>query len=185
LDNFDDEWGSNRPVDDSGDSSRMAVTLHQKLTQHGLDSSRIKVLIDDDGEITLAGQVFSRAQRNQAEDIAGKLVGAENVHNQLRVADEGYNPYGDRDFGRWGSQSPESHQTEEEEPISLHAGMPVVDNQGKMVGTLKEARADDILVNRKLAWDLAIPHHSYRQRGDQIELDIPAEKIDEQDWKYS
>lgn len=65
---------------------RIKDDIHEELIRHGrIDASEIEVQVKD-GEITLTGQVLSRQDKRLVEDIAEKVLGAQEVHNQLRVS---------------------------------------------------------------------------------------------------
>lgn len=49
-----------------------------------LDASEVEVEVQD-GEVTLAGTVHSRAEKREAGRLAEQIVGVQDVHNQLRI----------------------------------------------------------------------------------------------------
>jgi BON domain len=53
-----------------------------------IDASNIDVTVSD-CEITLSGGVSSREEKRRAEDLVGYLPGVRDVHNRLRVLNEG------------------------------------------------------------------------------------------------
>jgi len=53
-----------------------------------IDASNIDVAVQD-GEVTLSGGVNSRAEKRRAEDLIEDLSGVKDVHNRLRVVNEG------------------------------------------------------------------------------------------------
>jgi hypothetical protein len=60
-----------------------------RLTRHGgIDASDIEVDVAQ-GEVTLRGTVDSRAQKRMAEDVVESVPGVRDVHNQLRVQQQG------------------------------------------------------------------------------------------------
>lgn len=57
----------------------------ERLTRHGrLDASRVQVRVEN-GEVTLDGQVESRAAKRMAEETAESVSGVRDVHNRLRI----------------------------------------------------------------------------------------------------
>jgi osmotically-inducible protein OsmY len=59
------------------------------LTYDGqIDASNVEVTVQD-GEVTLSGGVNSRAEKRRAEDVVAELAGVKDVHNRLRVVNEG------------------------------------------------------------------------------------------------
>ena len=68
---------------------RIAEEVHDRLTDDPrLDASEIQVDING-GEVTLTGNVASRADRRRAEDIAESVSGVSYVLNNLRVRQPG------------------------------------------------------------------------------------------------
>jgi hypothetical protein len=64
---------------------RIREEVCEFLTEDGLlDASSIEVLVED-GEVTLEGNVRSRAQKRRAEDLAEIVLGVHDVHNRLRI----------------------------------------------------------------------------------------------------
>lgn len=53
-----------------------------------IDASNIDVTVQD-GAVTLSGGVNSRAEKRRAEDVIAELPGVKDVHNRLRVVNEG------------------------------------------------------------------------------------------------
>jgi len=53
-----------------------------------IDASNLEVVVQD-GEVTLSGGVNSRAEKRRAEDLMEELPGVKDVHNRLRVVNEG------------------------------------------------------------------------------------------------
>jgi osmotically-inducible protein OsmY len=49
-----------------------------------VDATNIDVTARE-GEITLSGYVRTRAEKHRADDIADRILGVHDVHNQLRV----------------------------------------------------------------------------------------------------
>jgi osmotically-inducible protein OsmY len=68
---------------------RIAEEIHDRLTDDPrLDAGEIQVDING-GEVTLTGNVASRADRRRAEDIAESVSGVSYVMNNLRVRQPG------------------------------------------------------------------------------------------------
>ena len=64
---------------------RIREDVSEELTYHGgVDASDVEVRVEN-GEVYLTGTVSSRAEKRQAEDIAERVRGVRDVHNQLRV----------------------------------------------------------------------------------------------------
>ncbi len=53
-----------------------------------IDASNIEVAVQG-GELTLSGGVNSRVEKRRAEDIVAAVSGVSDVHNRLRVVNEG------------------------------------------------------------------------------------------------
>ncbi len=68
---------------------RIAEDVCELLTDdEQIDASNIEVAVQD-GEVTLSGGVHSRAEKRSAEDVVAELPGVKDVHNRLRVVNEG------------------------------------------------------------------------------------------------
>jgi osmotically-inducible protein OsmY len=64
---------------------RIREDVNERLTDDWrVDASDIEVSVDN-GLVTLAGRVGSRAQKRRAEDVAESVSGVTDVSNQLRV----------------------------------------------------------------------------------------------------
>ncbi|ADV68415.1 BON domain-containing protein [Deinococcus maricopensis] len=60
---------------------------------HGIDASDIEVMVQN-GEVTLTGTVTDRQQKRMAEDCAERVRGVRDVHNQIRVQQQGMSQMG-------------------------------------------------------------------------------------------
>ena len=64
---------------------RIREDVCEFLTEDGLlDATEVDVHVED-GEVTLEGQVRSRAQKRRAEDLAEIVLGVVDVHNRLKL----------------------------------------------------------------------------------------------------
>lgn len=64
---------------------RIREDVCERLSQDDdVDASEIEVSVTD-GEVTLRGTVVTRSMKHDAEDIAEKVSGVKDVHNELRV----------------------------------------------------------------------------------------------------
>lgn len=69
-------------------------------------------------------------------------------------------------------------------PEDIRVGMKVVGSHGDHVGTVKDVRADDFVVDRTLQRAVAIPKDAVRNvTGNTIELTIPADRVENTDWQ--
>ena len=65
---------------------RIQEEVCERLTEHpSIDASDIEVAVSD-GDVTIAGQVESRAVKHLTEVMVETVSGVKEVHNQLRVA---------------------------------------------------------------------------------------------------
>lgn len=64
----------------------------------------------------------------------------------------------------------------------LTKGMAVVDREGKKLGTVKEVRTTDFLLNRTLARDYYVPYFSCTFDGKNVVVKILASEIHDQGW---
>ncbi len=78
--------------------------MSEHLTQNSwVDASEIEIDVKD-GEVTLSGTVQSRDEKRRAEDVAERVSGVHDVHNQIRVQSQhqhqgamaGQRKYGER-----------------------------------------------------------------------------------------
>jgi osmotically-inducible protein OsmY len=68
---------------------RIQEEVNEELTRHPeIDASEIEVRVQS-GEVTLTGKVEDRQQKRLAEDLAERVSGVNDVHNQLKV-DKGF-----------------------------------------------------------------------------------------------
>lgn len=64
---------------------RIREDINERLTDHpDVDASEIEVMVQN-GEVTLTGEVGDRETKRLAEDLADRVSGVRDVHNQLRV----------------------------------------------------------------------------------------------------
>lgn len=64
---------------------RIREDINERLTDHpDIDASDIEVQVKD-GEVTLSGTTDDRHSKRLAEDIAERVSGVKDVHNQIRV----------------------------------------------------------------------------------------------------
>ena len=69
------------------------------------------------------------------------------------------------------------------DPTSLVIGMQVVAADGQPIGTLKELRDADMLVNRRLRRDIYVPLSALSEvSGQTVTLNVAADAIGDQDW---
>lgn len=68
---------------------RIREDVCEALTQHGhVDASEIEIQVQN-GEVTLTGMVDSRQTKRMAEDAIEHLSGVREIHNHLRVGQQG------------------------------------------------------------------------------------------------
>ncbi len=148
---------------------RIEDDINYRLASNGrLDASNIMVDVDD-GVVTLTGSVRSRRDKRLAEDIADSVYGVMDVHNNLRVQHQGKH-----------QQGPQSKMI----PCgSIYTGMEVVGSQGKHVGSVKEIRDNDFLVDRSMSRDIFIPFSACQSVDDQIHLNVKADDVGKHGWE--
>ncbi len=82
-----DEHRGRGPKGYTRSDERIREDVNDRLTDDGwLDASDIEVEVSG-SEVTLTGQVNSRAEKRRAEDIADGISGVKHVQNNLRVKD--------------------------------------------------------------------------------------------------
>jgi hypothetical protein len=168
------------------------------LAHYGeLDASEIDVQVRD-GEVTLEGTVDSRWSKRLAEDLLEDVRGVHDVHNRLRVQRVQGQEQPGRDRGprdaRFGDQraqgtgSLSASGTPMGTGIGTRAGvgpdMLVVSSDNDEVGTVKELRASDFLVDRALQRDIYVPFNAVRTvEGGRIILNMAIGQIDDAGWE--
>ncbi len=65
------------------------------------------------------------------------------------------------------------------DPSRVHAGMEVVDAEGHNLGTVKEVRDTDFLLNRSLAPDVYVSFGAVASTDTRIALNILEEQVEE------
>ncbi len=119
-----------------------------------------------DGEVTLSGTVDDRWQKRLAERVAETVWGVRDVHNRLRI-----------------SRHPSEGRTGTDEQGRVREGMVVLGADGGEVGRVKEIGRERFLLDRPMARDLYVPLTVVRHvAGDQVVLDVPADRVDDQGW---
>jgi hypothetical protein len=73
------------PRDYRRPDERVYADVCEALTDdEQVDATNIEVAVKD-GEVTLSGHVSSRDEKRRAEDVADRIAGVRDIHNQLRV----------------------------------------------------------------------------------------------------
>jgi hypothetical protein len=67
--------------------------------------------------------------------------------------------------------------------LELRPGMEVIDQSGKVIGTVKEIRASDFLVDRELARDVFVPFDVIQSVGKQVMVNVAKDDVDNQGWQ--
>jgi len=154
------------PTNYQRSDERIRDDVNERLTRHGrLDARNIDVDVDE-GVVTLTGSVPSRREKRLAEDIVDSVFGVVDVQNQLQVTHK-------RGQGRMTAQT---------NCGEIRQGMEVVGSQGKHIGTVKEIRSSDFLVDRNMAFDVFVPFSACDHVNGKIFLNVKASDIDKQGW---
>jgi hypothetical protein len=96
--------------------ARIREDVCERLTDDDrVDASNIDVTVKD-CEVTLTGSVSTREQKRRAETIIENLSGLKDVHNQLRVMEEGRSAQ----TGATSASSGQSSQREQTRPGARH-----------------------------------------------------------------
>ncbi len=67
--------------------------------------------------------------------------------------------------------------------MQIRSGMRVVGSDGHEVGTVKEVRTNDFLLNRQMARDIYVPFSAVQNvTADTISLNIPSGQVDNMGW---
>ena len=82
-----DEHRGRGPRGYTRSDERIREDVNDRLTDDGwLDASDVEVQVSS-AEVTLTGEVASRAEKRRAEDIADSVSGVKHVQNNLRIRD--------------------------------------------------------------------------------------------------
>jgi hypothetical protein len=152
---------------------RIREEVIESLTIHpDIDASDIDVSVEG-GEVTLRGTVDSRWIKRTAEDEAESVFGVTNVRNSLRVA------------GReTAGTNRESRGVPDRRTLALTEGMAAVASDGEQVGTVKEVRDRDFLLDRPMRRDVYVPFDYIRDvSSDRLTLSVRSGDIDEMNWE--
>ncbi len=143
----------------------------ERLAANGqLDASKIEVQVNNH-EVTLKGDVDSRADKRLAEDISDSVFGVDDIHNELHV--------------KKNKPSMQGQYTGTGKPANLYQGEQVVGSLGKSLGTVKEIHARDFVLDRPMKTDLHVPFTAVQDTsGNQVRLSISADQLDQQGWTH-
>jgi hypothetical protein len=145
---------------------RIQEDVNDRLTWDGrIDASDVNVDVND-GVVTLTGSVDRRWDKRIAEDDADDVMGVVDVNNQLRVRNRGTSR-----TSRAGGMGER-----------VRTGMEVVGSRGAHIGSVKQVRDNDFLVDRPAAFDVYVPFDQCRIEGDQVHLFVKADQVDDQGW---
>ncbi len=146
---------------------RIEDDVNSRLAQHGhLNAANINTDVNN-GVVTLNGSVDTRREKRLAEDIADSVPGVIDVHNNLKVTGKS-------------QMGPNQKQIQ---CGTLRLGMDVVGKDGNMIGTVKQIRDNDVLVDRSMARDIFVPFSACTKIDNQIHLNVTADKVDNQGWQ--
>ncbi len=148
---------------------RIQDDIYDRLTRHGQIDARNMHVDVNGGEVTLTGTANTRQEKRMAEDIADGVLGVVDINNQLRVTNKNR-------MGRGG------HQQKQIDCGQIQTGMEVVGSRGKHVGTVKEIRDNDFLVDRDAARDIYVPFSACQDIDDRLHLNVTADQVDKQGW---
>lgn len=79
------------------------------------------------------------------------------------------------------TQPPEGQQVTTQPPVRV--GMHVVGTDGKEVGTVKEVRDSDFLIDRPMRRDVYAPFNAIQHvNGDTVTLNVSSDQVDNMNW---
>jgi hypothetical protein len=156
------------PRDYRRSDDRIEEDVNDRLTWHSqLDATDLKVDVNN-GIVTLTGTVDNRQDKRLAEDVAESVPGVWDVNNQIVVRNRGY-------YRGWRGGNNMSNQIQE--------GVEVVDRDGQRVGTVKEVRTNDFLVDRSMARDIFIPFSACTFTNGRVQLNVRSDELEQQGWQ--
>jgi hypothetical protein len=172
---------------------RIREDVNEILWEHDqINASDIDVRVQN-GELTLEGTVDSRWTKRLAEDVAHEARGVHDVHNRLRVRRN--------DRASWttpamtGSRDRPTPRRATAGSVEMGGGrfgsglnvapeMAVVGSDGDDVGTVKQTRDGDFLVDCPMARDVYIQSTAIEASDDStIRLNVTAGEVDNTGWQ--
>ena len=196
------------PQDYQRSDQRIMEDVCERLTDHGMiDASDIEINVDN-RKVTLNGTVPDRQTKRMAEDIVDDVFGVDDIDNNLKVANrqvfnrrqnwqtngQSYNWARNRqnqssqipDTGSWTPQPTTRgavQETREQHHKNIHEGMEVIGRNGHVIGTVKEVRDTNFLVDRPMARDVYVPFTSIQSIDERVMLSILSDQINDQEWE--
>lgn len=160
---------------------RIHEDICERLTEHGqIDPREVDIQVEN-GEVTLSGTVDSRREKRIAEDIAETVSGVRDVHNRLRVEQQQGQYRGSTGSRSYGT-GPTSMGSRGMGQGQIRSGMEVIGSDGEHIGTVKEIRGNDFLIDRDLARDVYAPMSAGSVSGERVRLNIRSEEVNDQGW---
>lgn len=152
--------------------ARIHEEIVQRLTDHPhVDASDVDVTVDH-GVVTVRGTVDNRRQKYDAEDEAEAVTGVREVRNEIRVQER---------IGAWTHSGLATGGL----PGNLTEGMAVHASDGDLLGTVKEIRGRDFLLDRPTQSDVYVPFDYVRDvRDDRLILSVRSGDVDEMRWDH-
>jgi sporulation protein YlmC with PRC-barrel domain len=143
-------------------SNRIREEVCERLTWDGqVDAKNIDVDVNQ-GVVILTGSVRDRMMKRRAEEVSERVPGVTDVENRLAIRQEG--------------QEPVSYSRGQRPDLStIRPGMKVMDRTGDFVGTVKEVRQNDFLVDRWLERDISVEFAAVERVTDRVFInpDVP------------
>ncbi len=163
--------------DDPGQKQMEQAVCELLTSRQDLDASNIDVHVQE-GEVWLTGSVDSDRSKRLAGDLLKTVYGMTSVHNELVVASGGHGAIGAAEGGYT------VHPGETQSALrAMRDGMPVVGDDGKHVGTIKQIFDNSVQVSRRLQHDLYIPARAFAAVvNGEARLSIPAREVDHWGW---
>jgi hypothetical protein len=175
---------------------RIREDVCELLTRHGeIDAREMEVEVQA-ATVILRGTTDTGRTRRLAEELVEEIPGVRDVQNELRVNRREFaNQAATSDSSTFsGDRGPrESRTSAYGTGVANSSGgstrwqiretMDVVGSDGEKVGTVKEVRGADFLLDRPLARDLFVPFSAVRTvDGERVLLGVRSEQIDDQRW---
>jgi osmotically-inducible protein OsmY len=172
---------------------RIRDDVCERLWDEGMvDASDVDVSVEN-GEVTLDGTVNSRFEKRLAENTAEAARGVTDVHNRLRVRNQqiqtqgrrtnaGYavneRAFADRDRLMTNAETGRVDMTQTVDRSSVRVEMGVVAANGDELGSVKEVRANDFLLDRPMHRDIYVPFNLIRSAtNDNIFLSVASDEL--------
>jgi len=154
-----------RMAEDSIDTVSGVTQVHNQLSiQHGISQGQ---------------QEKQGNQRNQQSSSRQKTSSQRSLQTTSQSQKQ---QSGVRGAGAGTATGVATQQGTSQLKSQIKEGVEVVGSQGKSVGTVKQVRSNDFLVDRPVARDIFVPFSAAHFENGKVRLNVTADQVDDQNW---